>query len=434
MRMYEIIEHKKKGKALSKEEIDYVIQGYTSGIIPDYQMSALLMAIYFKGMNIEETSDLTLAMAKSGNMMDLSLIRGIKVDKHSTGGVGDKTTIVLGPLVAAAGVKVAKMSGRGLGHTGGTIDKLEAIPGFKVELTMDQFVEHVNKHHIAVVSQSGNLAPADKKIYALRDVTATVDNISLIASSIMSKKIASGAEAIVLDVKCGSGAFMKETEEAVNLAEVMVDIGNQVGRKTVAVISDMNQPLGYAVGNALEVKEAIETLKGHGPKDLTELTITLASHMLVLGEVCSDIKEAEIIIKEIIKNGKAIDKLKEWIALQGGDVNAVDNYELLGKSKYTEKIILEDTGYVYSINAEEIGRAALVLGAGRENKTSVIDLTVGVVIHKKIGDYIREGEAIATIYYNETAQQKAARSILTNAYVITQEVPKTPQLIYKFIG
>ena len=433
MRMYDIIDNKKRGKVLSKEEIEFVVEGYTKGSIPDYQMSALLMAIYFKGMNTEETSLLTLAMASSGSVMDLSNIEGIKVDKHSTGGVGDKTTIVLGPLVAAAGVKVAKMSGRGLGHTGGTIDKLEAIKGFQVELSMEQFIENVNKHHISVVSQSGNLAPADKKIYALRDVTATVDQISLIASSIMSKKIASGAEAIVLDVKCGSGAFMKTIDEATDLAKAMVDIGNNVGRKTVALVTDMNQPLGKAVGNALEVIEAIETLKGNGPEDLTQLTITLASHMLVLGKVSDTLQEAENKVWEIIKSGKAIEKLKEWIISQGGEADAVDHYDLLGQAKYSKQIMLEKEGYVHAIEAEQVGKAALLLGAGRETKTSPIDLSVGLIIHKKIGDFVQKGEAVATIYYGDLSHVEEAEKTLSEAYVIHDGLSHSPELIYKLI-
>ena len=433
MRMYDIIDKKKKGQSLSKEEITFVVEEYTKGNVPDYQMSALLMAIYFQGMNIEETSLLTLAMANSGNTLDLSAIKGIKVDKHSTGGVGDKTTIILGPLVAAAGVKVAKMSGRGLGHTGGTIDKLEAIRGFKVELSMEEFIHLVNTHGLAVVSQSGNLAPADKRIYALRDVTATVDNISLIASSVMSKKIASGAEAIVLDVKCGTGAFMKTAEEAERLARAMVEIGSHVGRKTVALVTDMNQPLGNAVGNALEVIEAIETLKGRGPEDLTQLIIALGSHMLVLGEVCKTTQEAEDKLREMIKSGAAISKLKEWITSQGGEEAAVDDYSLLEKAEYTKDVLSPGEGYVHAIDAEEIGRAALLLGAGRETKTSAIDLSVGIMIHKKIGDWVKQGEAIATLYYNPSSNIEEALNVLTNAYLIGEQPVLAPSLVYELI-
>lgn len=434
MRMYDIIEHKKRGKALTEEEIQFVVEGYTNGTIPDYQVSALLMAIYFQGMSLEETARLTMAMAQSGDMIDLSPIEGIKVDKHSTGGVGDKTTIVLAPLVAAVGAKVAKMSGRGLGHTGGTIDKLESFKGFKVEIPEVTFFEQVNKHHIAVVGQSGELAPADKKLYALRDVTATVDNMSLIASSIMSKKIASGADAICLDVKCGTGAFMKNLEDAKALASTMVDIGNHVGRHTMAVVSDMNQPLGYAVGNALEVIEAIETLKGNGPKDLTLLTITLASHMLVLAKICKNLEEAEQKVKEVIENGAAIAKLEEWISLQGGEKEAVLDYSLLPMAQFKAEVVLKHTGYVSAINAESVGRAALVLGAGRETKESSIDLGVGIVIHKKIGDEVKSGESVATIYYNDEEKLQGARSILVDAYDLSHEKVAQLPLIYEIIG
>ena len=434
MRMYDIIEHKKKGMPLSNEEIHFVVEGYTKGSIPDYQVSALLMAIYFKGMTLEETARLTMAMAQSGDMIDLSPIQGIKVDKHSTGGVGDKTTIVLAPLVAAVGGKVAKMSGRGLGHTGGTVDKLESFEGFKVEISEEDFFKQVNEHHIAVVGQSGELAPADKKLYALRDVTATVDNMSLIASSIMSKKIASGADAICLDVKCGSGAFMKTLDDAKDLAKAMVDIGNHVGRQTMAVVSDMNQPLGYAVGNALEVIEAIETLKGNGPADLTDLTMTLASHMLVLGKVCENLEVAQQRVEEVIQNGAAIAKLQEWIRLQGGNAEAVLDYSLLPQAQYKKEVVLNKVGYVSEIDAESVGKAALVLGAGRETKESTIDLAVGIVIHKKVGDKVQADEAVATIYYNDLAKCEAAERILVDAYTMSDTVVQPHTLIYDIIG
>ena len=433
MRMYDIIDCKKRGLALTKEEIDFVVQGYTKGDIPDYQVSALLMAIYFQGMSLEETAYLTMAMASSGDQIDLSPIQGIKVDKHSTGGVGDKTTIVLAPLVAAAGAKVAKMSGRGLGHTGGTIDKLESFEGFKVELTEEQFFDNVNAHHIAVVGQSGDLAPADKKLYALRDVTATVDNMSLIASSIMSKKIASGADAICLDVKCGTGAFMKKLEDAKALGKAMVDIGNHVGRQTMAVVSDMNQPLGYAVGNALEVMEAINTLRGKGPEDLTLLTITLASHMLMLAGLAKDVEAAKNQIQDLLSTGAAIDKLKEWIKLQGGDERAVDDFSYLPQAPYHRDFCLNQIGYVEAINAEAVGKAALVLGAGRETKESSIDLAVGIVIHKKIGDKINVDEPVATIYYNNEQKYNLATSILEKAYKISDQQIEKPDLIYDII-
>ena len=420
--------------ALTKEEIQFVVDGYTNGTIPDYQVSALLMAIYFQGMSLEETAQLTMAMAQSGDMIDLSPISGIKVDKHSTGGVGDKITIVLAPLVAAVGAKVAKMSGRGLGHTGGTIDKLESFEGFKVEISEEDFFKQVNEHHIAVVGQSGELAPADKKLYALRDVTATVDNMSLIASSIMSKKIASGADAICLDVKCGSGAFMKTLEDAEALARAMVDIGNHVGRHTMAIVSDMNQPLGYAVGNALEIIEGIETLKGNGPEDLTKLTITLASHMLVLANVCDSLEEAETKVQEVIQNGKAIEKLQEWIALQGGNPEAVVNYSLLPQAGHKKAVTLGQAGYVAGIEAESVGKAALVLGAGRETKESDIDLSVGIVIHKKIGDVIGADDVVATIHYNDENKCKAAEEILKAAYSVSHEKVEPNTLIYKVIS
>lgn len=434
MRMYDIIERKKKGNSLSKEEIQFVVKGYTKGEIPDYQVSALMMAIYFQGMTLEETATLTMEMAHSGDMIDLSPIEGIKVDKHSTGGVGDKTTIVLAPLVAAVGGKVAKMSGRGLGHTGGTIDKLESFDGFKVEISEENFFKQVNEHHIAVVGQSGDLAPADKKLYALRDVTATVDNMSLIASSIMSKKIASGADAICLDVKCGTGAFMKNLEDAKALAKAMVDIGNHVGRHTMAVISDMNQPLGYAVGNALEVIEAIETLKGKGPADLTELTTTLASHMLVMAKVCEDFERAKEAVCEVIQNGKALEKLQEWVRLQGGNPEAVVDYDLLPQAPYRKEVFLDSEGYVAGIEAESVGKSALVLGAGRETKESQIDLSVGIVIHKKMGDYVAKGESVATLYYNDETKCEGAESILRAAYQLSKTAIQPNPLIYDIIG
>ncbi len=433
MRMYDIIDHKKRGLALSKEEIDFVIKGYTKGEIPDYQVSALLMAIYFQGMTLDETACLTMAMASSGDQIDLSPIEGIKVDKHSTGGVGDKTTIVLAPLLAAAGARVAKMSGRGLGHTGGTIDKLESFEGFKVELTEEQFFENVNRHHIAVVGQSGDLAPADKKLYALRDVTATVDNMSLIASSIMSKKIASGADAICLDVKCGTGAFMKNLEDAKALGKAMVDIGNHVGRQTMAVVSDMNQPLGCAVGNALEVMEAINTLRGKGPEDLTLLTITLASHMLVLAGIVEDVEVARNKVQDLLTSGAAIKQLKEWIHLQGGDTRAVDDFSYLPQAKYHKEIYLKQEGYVKAIDAEAVGKAALILGAGRETKESHIDLAVGIIIHKKIGDELKVNEPVATIYYNDVQKYEAAATVLEGAYRISSDHVEKPHLIYDII-
>ncbi|GIN89344.1 pyrimidine-nucleoside phosphorylase [Siminovitchia terrae] len=428
MRMVDIIERKREGVVLTPEEIRFVIDGYSKDEIPDYQMSALLMAVYFQGMTAEETAELTLAMAESGDQIDLSKIDGIKVDKHSTGGVGDTTTLILAPLVAAVGVPVAKMSGRGLGHTGGTIDKLEAVPGFHVEVSEEQFIELVNKNKLAVVGQSGNLAPADKKIYSLRDVTATVNSIPLIASSIMSKKIASGADAIVLDVKVGSGAFMKEMKDAQALASTMVEIGEQVGRKTAAVISDMNQPLGFAVGNSLEVKEAIDTLKGKGPADLHELCLVLGSKMVVLAGKASTEAEAYAMLEKVIENGKALVAFKTLLSAQGGDASVVDHPERLPDAKYKIPVLAEAAGFVEGITADEIGTAAMLLGAGRATKDSVIDLSVGIVLHKKIGDEVKKDEPIATIHSNIEVVEMSSRRIL-QAYKVSGERSSTLPLI-----
>lgn len=426
MRVYDIIMKKRNGGELTKEEIDYIVQGYTKGSIPDYQISALLMAIYFKGMTMEETTNLTMSMVHSGDMIDLSKIKGIKVDKHSTGGVGDTTTLVLGPMVAACGAPVAKMSGRGLGHTGGTIDKLESIKGFSVEMTEEKFIENVNKVKLAVGGQTGNLAPADKKLYALRDVTATVDNISLIASSIMSKKIASGADCIVLDVKIGSGAFMKDVESGIALAEEMVKIGTGVGRRTVAVLSDMDQPLGYAVGNALEVKEAIETLKGGGPADLRELCITLGSYMLFLGKVADSVEDGRKKLIHSIESGSALNKFKEFVEAQGGDPSVADDTSLLPHADIVYQVKSTEEGYVSRINAMDVGRAALVLGAGRENKESKIDLSVGVVVKKKVGDSVKAYDVIAEIHGNSMEKVMEAEKILKAAYSYSKE-PQAPR-------
>jgi len=368
MRMVDIIAKKRDGKELTTEEIKFFINGYTDGSIPDYQVSALAMAIFFKDMTDRERADLTMAMVESGETIDLSAIEGIKVDKHSTGGVGDTTTLVLGPLVAALDVPVAKMSGRGLGHTGGTIDKLEAVEGFHVEITKEQFIDIVNRDKVAVIGQTGNLTPADKKIYALRDVTGTVNSIPLIASSIMSKKIAAGADAIVLDVKTGAGAFMKTEEDAKELAHAMVRIGNNVGRQTMAVISDMSQPLGFAIGNALEVKEAIDTLKGEGPEDLTELVLVLGSQMVVLAKKANTLEEAREMLIEVMKNGKATEKFKEFLNNQGGDSSIVDNPEKMPQAKYVIDVPAKTSGVISNIVADEIGIAAMLLGAGRATK------------------------------------------------------------------
>ncbi|WP_143415208.1 pyrimidine-nucleoside phosphorylase [Geobacillus sp. E263] len=433
MRMVDLIAKKRDGYALTKEEIEFIIRGYTNGDIPDYQMSAFAMAVFFRGMTEEETAALTMAMVHSGDVIDLSKIEGIKVDKHSTGGVGDTTTLVLGPLVASVGVPVAKMSGRGLGHTGGTIDKLESVPGFHVEIDNDQFIELVNKNKIAIIGQTGNLTPADKKLYALRDVTATVNSIPLIASSIMSKKIAAGADAIVLDVKTGAGAFMKDLEGAKQLAKAMVEIGKRVGRKTMAVISDMSQPLGYAVGNALEVKEAIDTLKGKGPEDLQELCLTLGSYMVYLAEKASSLEEARALLETSIQEGKALETFKVFLKAQGGDASVVDDPSKLPQAKYQWELEAPEDGYVAEIIADEVGTAAMLLGAGRATKESAIDLSVGLALRKKVGDPVKKGESLVTIYSNteniEEVKQKLAKSIR-----ISQIPVAKPTLIYETIS
>jgi pyrimidine-nucleoside phosphorylase len=420
--MVDLIEKKRDGQELSAEEIKFIINGYTDGSIPDYQVSAFTMAVFFKGMTEQERADLTMAMVESGDQIDLSQIEGIKVDKHSTGGVGDTTTLVLGPLVAALGVPVAKMSGRGLGHTGGTIDKLEAVKGFHVEIENDEFIDLVNKNKIAVIGQSGNLTPADKKLYALRDVTATVDSIPLIASSIMSKKIAAGADAIVLDVKTGAGAFMKTIDDSRELAKAMVRIGNNVGRRTMAVISDMSQPLGFAIGNALEVKEAIDTLKGEGPEDLTKLCLTLGSHMVYLAEKAGSLEEARTMLEGVIKDGSALEKLKVFLSSQGGDAEVVDDPSKMPQAQYTYELESKEDGYVSEIVADEVGTAAMILGAGRATKESVIDLAVGLVLRKKIGDQVKKGESLVTIYSNfenvEEVKTKLYQNIKISATIV----------------
>ncbi len=398
MRMYDIIEKKRDGKELTEAEINFFITNYTNKKIPDYQASALLMAIYFQGMSIEESAHLTLAMKDSGETVDLSSIKGIKVDKHSTGGVGDTTTLILAPLVASVGVPVAKMSGRGLGHTGGTLDKLESIPHFDFEITNEAFISLVNDEQLAVVGQTGNLAPADKLLYSLRDVTATVNSIPLIASSIMSKKLASGADRIVLDVKTGKGAFMEDEADAIKLAEVMVNIGNQVGKKTVAVISNMEEPLGHAVGNSLEVLEAIDTLRGNGPDDLTELCLVLGSKMVLLAEKATSEKEARKLLEESIKSGRAIEKFKSFIKHQNGDPMIVEQAELLPQAEFKKAYYAKESGYITEIIANEIGKAALLLGAGRETKESTINLAVGIVLNVKVGDLVAKGDLVATIH------------------------------------
>lgn len=431
MRMVDIIEKKRDGQELTTAEINFFIEGYTKGEIPDYQASALAMAIYFQDMNDRERADLTRAMVESGDTIDLSAIDGVKVDKHSTGGVGDTTTLVLAPLVASLGVPVAKMSGRGLGHTGGTIDKLESIAGFHVELTREQFIDLVNRDKVAVIGQSGNLTPADKKLYALRDVTGTVNSIPLIASSIMSKKIAAGADAIVLDVKTGDGAFMKTQEDAEELAHAMVRIGNHVGRKTIAIISDMSQPLGFAIGNALEVKEAIETLQGKGPKDLTELVLTLGSQMVILAGKAKTSEEAKEMLLDAIHSGKALAKFKEFLANQGGDASIVDDLTKLPQAKYKIELPAKQSGYISRMVADEIGVASMILGAGRATKEDVIDLAVGLVLHKKVGDKVEEGESILTIYSNRDNVEDVKQKLYDNIFIA--DTATAPTLIHTVI-
>ncbi|WP_040329312.1 pyrimidine-nucleoside phosphorylase [Clostridium ihumii] len=433
MRMYDLILKKRNGEELTTEEINFIIENYTNGSIPDYQMSALLMAIYFKKMNERETADLTMAMVNSGDVIDLSKIEGIKVDKHSTGGVGDTTTLILTPMVAAVGVPVAKMSGRGLGHTGGTIDKLETFENFSVAMSEEKFIDNVNTHKIAVAGQTAHLVPADKKIYALRDVTATVDNVSLIASSIMSKKIASGADAIVLDVKVGDGAFMKTVENARELGNEMVKIGRSVNRNTIAVLSDMDQPLGFAIGNALEVEEAIETLKGNGPKDLEELCLTLGSQMLILAEKASTEEEARKMLEEVIENGSALEKLKEFVEAQGGDTSVIDDTTKLPKAKYVVEVKASEEGVVKKIHSDKMGIVAMELGAGRATKESEIDLAVGIVLNKKRGDKVKKGDVLAYIHSNnESNIEKATRGVIEN-YVIVENYENNIPLVHDII-
>lgn len=434
MNMYDLIVKKKRGEELSEEEIRYMITDYTNGNIPDYQMSAMTMAICFQGMTPEETKNLTLAMAESGDMLDLSAIEGIKVDKHSTGGVGDKTSLVLGPMVASLGVAVAKMSGRGLGHTGGTIDKLESFTGFHTSLSNEQFIKNVNEIHMAIVGQTADLAPADKKLYALRDVTGTVDQLSLISSSIMSKKLASGADAIVLDVKTGDGAFMKTLEDSIALAEAMVSIGKLAGRKMTAVISEMDQPLGNAVGNALEVKEAIETLKGNGPADLVELVLTLGSHMVLAAKKANSLEEAREKLELSLKDGSAFETFKSFVVAQGGSEEEVLHPEKLPAAKYVDEVICMEEGYVSKIQTEEIGRISLLLGGGRETKESEIDLAVGLVLMKKHGDKVACGEALAEIHANDLEKLALAKERLLKAYTIVGEKVEKKPVIKKIIG
>ncbi|MGM0183224.1 pyrimidine-nucleoside phosphorylase [Enterococcus sp. AZ150] len=431
MRMVDLIEKKREGQSLSKQEIEFIISEYTNNQIPDYQMSALLMAIFFKDMTDEEITHLTLAMAHSGEVMDLTSIEGIKVDKHSTGGVGDTTTLILAPLVASVDVPVAKMSGRGLGYTGGTLDKLEAIPGFKIEVSESQFVDLVNESKVAVIGQSGDLAPADKKLYALRDVTATVDSIPLIASSIMSKKIAAGADAIVLDVTTGDGAFMKNLDDARRLAHTMVRIGALANRQTMAVISDMSQPLGEAIGNSLEVVEAIETLQGNGPEDLTEMCYALGSQMVVLAKKADTLEEARELLKEALESGRALEKFKEMIHNQGGDASIVDEPEKLLTARYEIAVPAKKSGVIQQMVANELGIAAMMLGAGRKTKEDEIDHAVGLKLHKKVGESVSEGVVLLTIFSNTEDVEEVIELIQAN--ITIGETGEEPPLIHEII-
>lgn len=429
--MIDLIIKKRNGLELNKEEYQTIIDGFLSGKIPDYQISAFLMAVYFKGMTTNETAILTDVMMRSGDLIDLSEIKKIKVDKHSTGGVGDKTTLVLTPLVAAAGVPIPKMSGRGLGHTGGTLDKMESIKGLSVDMTKEEFVNQLKKHDIVICGQSANLVPADKALYSLRDVTGTVENISLIASSIMSKKLACGADAMVIDLKVGYGASMKTIEQAEELAKMMIGIGSKMIKKVIVVFTSMSEPLGYAVGNALEIKEVIETLKGHGPKDLTNLCLELGSHMLILGEKAKSSEEAIGVLKNVIKSGKAFDKFKELVEAQGGDIRVIENTELLPSAKYQQAFKSKKNGYINEINALDIGMASVKLGAGRETKTSDIDFGAGIVLKRKVGDFVKENEDLAMLYSNSETGFEKAMELMEAAYILNDMKPEPKPLILK---
>lgn len=432
--MIEIIKKKRDGQELSNDEIKYVIDGLLSNEIPEYQIAAFLMAIYFKQLSEKETLYLTEAFVKSGKQIDLSDIPGIKVDKHSTGGVGDKTTIVLAPLIAAAGVPIAKISGRGLGHTGGTIDKLESISGFHVNLSIEEFVAKVKKHNIALCGQSEQLVPADQRLYALRDVTATVDNVGLMTSSIMSKKLASGADGIVIDMKLGSGAYMKSLSEARELGQTMINIAKMMGKNVTVVISNMDQPLGNTIGNALEIKEAIETLKGNGPEDLEELCLCLGAELLMLAEKYNDINQAKTALKTLLHNGIAFNKFEEFVDAQGGDVNQINNTDLLPISQYSINYRSKSSGFVSELRALEIGQSSVLLGAGRETKSSQLDYGAGIVLKKKIGDWIQKGDTLATLYSNDKDTFEHAIDHMNQAYAITQLKPKSSDLIIQIMN
>lgn len=429
MRMYDVIAKKRDGGTLSREEIAFAVNGYVAGEIPDYQMSALLMAIYLRGMTDEETAILTDVMAHSGDMVDLSAIQGIKVDKHSTGGVGDKTTLVIAPMVAACGVKIAKMSGRGLGHTGGTVDKMESVPGTRTALNQEEFFRQVNEIGISVIGQSGEIAAADKKLYALRDVTATVGCIPLIASSIMSKKLAAGSDAILLDVTMGDGAFMKNLDDAIELARLMVSIGTAHGRKVAALITDMDKPLGHNIGNSLEIAESIAVLKGKGPADLTEVCLQLASNMLVLAGK-GTLTECRAMAERTLQDGTAFVKCCQMFAAQGGDVEMVKDPDKLRKAAYSYKITARENGYIVKNDVEKIGNASVLLGAGRIQKEDNIDFAAGIVMHKKLGDMVRSGDAICTFYADDPALFAAAEEMYRGGLVIDAQPPKLPPLVY----
>lgn len=433
MRIYDIIKKKRDGFELTKEEIDFFIKGFVGGSVHDYQASAFCMAVFFRGMNERETADLTLAMAHSGDTVDLSRFGDLTVDKHSTGGVGDKTTLIVAPLVASLGCVMAKMSGRGLGHTGGTVDKLESIEGFNTSLSPEEFFSQVEKNGIAVVGQTGNLTPADKKLYALRDVTATVDSLPLIASSIMSKKLAAGAHTIVLDVKCGSGAFMKTPEEAEELATAMVKIGNNCGRKTAAVITNMDRPLGNNIGNSLEVIEAVEILKNRGPGDLREVCLSLATEIVALSKGVSESTAREM-TEEALISGKAFEKFKEWISSQGGNPLWIENTELFPKAKYSYEIKSEYDGYIVKTDAEKIGIASVILGAGRETKEDEIDMSAGIALRKKTGDKVQKGDTLAILYSDRESAFCASEQKFLSALEFSKEKPKDLPLIYKIIN
>lgn len=432
-RFVDLIQKKKQGEVLTKEEIDFMITDYVAGKIPDYQMSAMLMAIYFNGMENEELAAFTLAMRDSGDLVDLSPIEGIKVDKHSTGGVGDKTTLIVGPIVAACGVPVAKMSGRGLGFTGGTLDKLESISGFRIDLSAEEFFETVKRTGISVIGQTGNLAPADKLLYALRDVTATVDSIPLIAASVMSKKLAAGSDKIVLDVTTGSGAFMKNTRDAKKLAKHMVAIGNHAGKETVAILTGMEEPLGFAIGNNMEVKEAIEVLKGDGPEDVKEVSVALAGMMLSLGLENVSHSQGKRMAKKALSSGQAFEKFKEMVQAQGGDIRYVEHPEFFERDAFEGEVLAAEDGFLSGMDTEKIGVAAGLLGAGRETKDSVIDMSAGIYLEKKIGDTVKKGEPIAICYAGTKEKLNRGMAMFESSIRYSKEAPRIPKLIVDII-